>query len=110
MSCTRKKVQFLERLNIDIINENEICLLLVEVKGKSSNEYTGIPKLIPVNNKLFCDKDGIIGFDFVIQLCDKKFNPTLYWELRSVYDLSHLNTKFIGVKVAAKNNADIILI
>lgn len=103
---TDRKVQTLSYLDVSI-HENR--LMLIEAKGVSENEQPGIPKLVPIKEIGERSGLGILELDFINQPVENAKRENVTFEIRTVIDLGKLPHDLKGVKVNAKENADIAL-
>ncbi len=83
-------------------------LMLIRATGYSENEHPGVPKLMPSENKKETDQN-ILKLDFINQQVGDTRKEKVTFDINIVIDKSKLPENIQGVKVVAKDNADIVL-
>lgn len=102
------KVHFLKSLKV-FKDENE-SLFVLSVRGQSKEERVGVPLLRMkklAENTIF---NGILEFEFLIKSVDIIKKKNIEFQLDVVINRELLPFHIRGIKIIAKNNADILLI
>ena len=102
-----RKIQFITYLHAKMYDQK---LLLIEVKGSSEDEFTGVPKLVPDSGSAGKSLYGLLELDFINQPVGGDKRVKVDFELRTVLDIGKLPSELKGIKVQAANNADIVLL
>ncbi len=103
------KVHFLQSMKICKGDEND-NLLKLSVKGISQEESVGLPVLrmrSQIEGRL---KNGILEFDFLVKPIEHIKKKSVEFNLDIVFNRNQLPSPFVGVKIIAEKNADIMLI
>ena len=102
-------VQFLTYLNVSFDRNNDSEIILIEAKGYSLLATFGIPKLSPVKDVYELAENGLLEFDFKVEISGSTERERLDWDLKVVYELARFPKNICGIKVNAAENADICL-
>ncbi len=105
--ATERKVQCLTHLYLKV-TENR--LMLIEAKGTSDNDQAGVPKLVPAHKTGTKSNGGLLELDFVNQPVEQAKRGKITFEIRIIIDLNKLPRNIKGIKIAAEENSDIVLI
>lgn len=102
------KVHFLKSMKM--LKAGNSNLLMLSLVGYSLNEGIGLPVLRMKKQEGDESKNGILEFDFLVKPVDIEKKASVEFNLNVVINLNLLPAHLKGIKVTAKNNADIILV
>ncbi len=84
--------------------------MLIEAKGTSEFDQPGVPKLVPTTKIGTKTNGGLLELDFINQPVEQAKKENVLFEIKIVIDMGKLPEGLKGIKVNAKENADIVLI